>query len=117
MEALRARQLSGEEFTKEAAEASDCPDNGGDLGFFARGAMVEEFEQRVFGAPLNTPSDVFETPFGLHIAIVYEKRAAGVAKLEEVSPTIEAALFRALHDREVGEKLSALQKAAVVKLQ
>ena len=114
MEGLRARLLAGEDFVALAAGHSDCPENGGDLGFFARGTMVEEFDAQVFNAPLKTPTPVFETGFGLHIAIAYERRSAGVAKLEEVAAAIEKALFNALHDREVGEKLSQLQRSAVV---
>ncbi|HXJ40284.1 MAG TPA: peptidylprolyl isomerase [Bryobacteraceae bacterium] len=116
MEGLRQQLLDEADFAALAAVHSDCPDNGGDLGFFARGTMVDEFDEQVFNAPMKTPTPVFETPFGLHIAIVYERRAAGVAKLEEVAPTIEGALFRALHDREVGVKLGELQTKAVVKL-
>src|SRR5277367_5898666 len=38
----------GEPFATVADRYSDCPGNGGDLGSFERGVMVEEFENVVF---------------------------------------------------------------------
>ena len=35
-------------FDELVAKKSDCPENGGDLGFFPRGQMVAEFEDVVF---------------------------------------------------------------------
>ena len=48
---LRKRVLAGEDFSALAAGCSDCPQNGGDLGWFARGVMVEEFDALVFTSP------------------------------------------------------------------
>ena len=115
METLSARLAQGEDFTALAAEFSDCPENGGDLGFFPKGVMVDEFDAQVFDAPLNTPTPVFQTPFGLHIAIVRERREAGIATLEEVAPTIEKGLLQRLQDHEVELQLAELRKKAVVR--
>jgi hypothetical protein len=45
---IAGRLETGSDFAQLADEFSDCPGRGGDLGFFARGAMVAEFEQVVF---------------------------------------------------------------------
>lgn len=63
----------GMSFEKVADMNSDCPGNGGDLGIFGRGEMVQEFEDIVFNMKPNEISDIFHTEFGYHIAKVLEK--------------------------------------------
>ena len=41
---LRKKLLNGAEFAELADASSSCNDAGGDLGFFERGKMVEEFD-------------------------------------------------------------------------
>jgi parvulin-like peptidyl-prolyl isomerase len=84
------RQLVEKEidFPSAASMHSDCPDNGGDLGFFARGQMVPEFDQVVFSLEPGQISNVFETSFGLHIAMVTARRASIPCTLEQVREVI-----------------------------
>jgi hypothetical protein len=80
LRAIRAAQLAlegGATFEEIAERESDCPGNG-DLGCFTRGAMVEEFERIVFALEPGEVSDVFRSPFGFHIAKVYERFPAVV---------------------------------------
>lgn len=116
MEAVRQRLLAGEEFAALAATCSDCPENGGDLGFFARGVMVEEFDAVVFNAPLHEVTAVFETRFGLHVAVVYERRPEGLMELAEIGGDIAEALYRGKQDQEVGRQLEVLRRKAVIRM-
>lgn len=67
---------------------SDCPENGGDLGYITRGEMVEEFEDVVFNLGVNQISGVFRTRFGFHIARLYDKRPVVTPPLKEVENLI-----------------------------
>lgn len=69
IEKVKIRLAKGEAFEVLARELSDCPskERGGDLGYFERGRMVEEFDEAAFQLQTGTISDVLETKFGYHI--------------------------------------------------
>ncbi len=113
-ERMRARVHAGEEFAQVAQEESDCPEDGGDLGYFARGTMVEEFDTVVFAAPVAELTPVFRTRFGFHTAIVKDRRPEGIRTLEEVEPEIENILLRQAQDVACGELLTKLRKNATI---
>ena len=87
------RLQAGEAFPKVADELSDCPGNGGDLGWFPRGVMVEEFDNVVFELTPAELSGVFETRFGFHIVRMIEKRGPGLAPLSEVYDLIADTIY------------------------
>ncbi len=76
------------DFEEMATKHSDCPDDGGALGMFPRGQMVEEFDDVVFGMEAGELSGVFRTDYGYHIAKVIEKKPACPCPFEEVSKKI-----------------------------
>jgi parvulin-like peptidyl-prolyl isomerase len=111
IEAALAALEGGEPFAQVADRYSDCKGNGGDLGSFERGVMVEEFEEVVFALKPGERSGIFRTPFGFHIAEVRSKTPGdGIAELSEVRDTIEIFLmaFRRIEaERQAGERLRA----------
>jgi len=78
----------GEDFQAVAGRLSDCPSNGGDLGVFPRGQMVQEFEDVVFEMNPGEVSDVFLTDFGYHIAKLHKKLPSQPVKFEQVKAGI-----------------------------
>lgn len=56
--AIHKEMQAGRSFEELAGEHSDCPDSMGDLGWFPRGQMVEEFEDVVFRMKPGEVSDV-----------------------------------------------------------
>lgn len=79
-----ARALSNDEGSRE---------RGGDLGWFAAGAMVPEFEEAVFShEPGTLVDEPVKTAFGFHVIEVTGAREAGVAPLDEVRDDIRRQL-------------------------
>ena len=110
IEAALAELESGEPFAAVAERCSDCKGNGGDLGAFQRGVMVEEFDEVVFAMKPGERSPIFRTPFGFHIAEVRSKSPAGIPELREVKDAIARFLMSALEQeaaRQVAEGLRA----------
>lgn len=66
---LKDQIEGGADFETLAKEHSSCPSGqrGGDLGEFAPGMMVKEFDEVVFSAELNKVQGPVKTQFGYHL--------------------------------------------------
>lgn len=73
--ALKNQIESGSDFAEIAQEHSNCPSKmqGGALGSFGRGQMVQEFEEVVFSAELNKVQGPVKTQFGYHLVEVTKR--------------------------------------------
>ncbi|WP_045219102.1 peptidylprolyl isomerase [Desulfonatronum thioautotrophicum] len=91
---LLVRMQAGESFAELAREYSDDASaaQGGDLGWFGRGEMVDAFEDAAFALEPGHTSEPVRTPFGWHLIQVQERRDSGVVPLEDVAGTIRARL-------------------------
>ena len=73
---LLAQLDAGESFSELAKQHSQDPGSapdGGDLGWFPRGAMVPEFEEAAFALAPGTVSRVVKTDYGYHIIKVLDR--------------------------------------------
>ncbi|HIJ84967.1 MAG TPA: hypothetical protein HPQ00_12300, partial [Magnetococcales bacterium] len=72
--AAKIRIDKGESFAAVAQELSEdvTAAQGGDLGLFSRGAMVEAFDNKVFSLQTGHISEPVTTPFGVHLIRVDE---------------------------------------------
>jgi peptidyl-prolyl cis-trans isomerase D len=100
---LRAKP---EEFPSVAKASSDDPgsaEQGGDLGFFGRGAMVKPFEDAVFSMKPGEISPVIETDFGYHVIQLTEIKGGQKRPFAEVRAEIEDEVRRAEAQRKYSE--------------
>lgn len=67
---------AGGDFAYYAERYSICPSGqrGGDLGYFGRGQMVPEFENKAFSLPVGEVSSPVFSPFGWHIIKVTDRK-------------------------------------------
>jgi parvulin-like peptidyl-prolyl isomerase len=67
--AVLERLQKGEKFANVAKAVSRCPSRrrGGDLGTFARGQMVREFEIAAFALQKGEIGPITKTKFGFHV--------------------------------------------------
>ena len=82
----------GADFAELAREISTGPSgpNGGDLGYFGRGAMVPVFEQAAFALGVGSfTSAPVQSQFGWHVIKLLDKRIAEAPSIEEMSPQLE----------------------------
>ncbi len=102
---LRAKIVAGADFAAVAKESSDDTGsgaNGGDLGAFARGAMVPEFDKEAFLLPAGQVSQPVKSPFGYHLIKV---EAHSTKPFEDV----KAAILKRMPDDMAKKALSDLK--------
>jgi len=105
---------TGAVFETLIAQYSDCPDNGGDLGYITKGQMVEEFEDVVFNLGVNQVSDVFRTRFGFHIARLYDRKPAVIPALKEVKEQVVGELKEQMRNKAIDEFVDRLKSKAKI---
>jgi len=84
--AIKSKVNNGN-FATIAGKESEDPTgktNGGDLGWFARGRMVPEFDEVAFKMKPGTISAPVKTQFGYHLIYVEDKKAAQTKPLDAV---------------------------------
>jgi peptidyl-prolyl cis-trans isomerase D len=76
---------------------------GGDLDFFARGAMVKPFEDAAFALQKGDVSAVVESDFGFHIIQLTDIKSPKAPSFEAMRPQLEADLRKQQAQRQFAE--------------
>jgi peptidyl-prolyl cis-trans isomerase D len=93
-------------FADEARRSSQDPgsaQNGGDLDFFSRGAMVKPFEDAAYALAVGATSGIVETDFGFHIIRLTDKRGGERKPYEAARAEIEREVRGQLAQRRFAE--------------
>ena len=99
------------ELAKKNSQDKGSAVNGGDLDFFARGAMVKPFEDAAFSMKKGDISDVVESDFGYHIIRLTDIKAPKQRSFEEMRAGIEADLKGQQAQRKFAELAEAFTNA------
>ena len=105
-ELLAQLQKSPDKFAELARKNSQDPgsaEKGGDLDFFARGAMVKPFEDTVYALKKGETSGVVETEFGYHIIRLTDIRTPKQKSFEEAREGLQVEVRHQLAQRKFAE--------------
>ena len=91
------------ELAKKFSQDTGSASKGGDLDFFARGAMVKPFEEAAFALKKGDTSDVVESEFGFHIIRVTDIRQPKQKTFEESRASLEVDAKRQMAQRKFAE--------------
>ena len=86
---VRAKPADFADVAKKNSQDPGSAANGGDLDFFARGAMVKPFEEAVFTGKTGDIVGPVKSDFGYHIIRITDVRAEKGKSIAEVKPEIE----------------------------
>ena len=102
----------GADFAELAKEKSTGPTgpNGGELGWFGLGQMVEPFEAAVVEMEVGSISAPVQTQFGWHVLKLNDKRDKPAPTLEETTTS----LMDSLRQQAVEAEITALSDAAEI---
>jgi peptidyl-prolyl cis-trans isomerase SurA len=116
-EALQ-KAKGGQKFDELATTYSDGPTakDGGELGFFHRGKMIQEIDDVAFKLRRGQVSDIIKTKYGFVIIKVEEKHEAGIQKMEVVDNEIRDHLFEAKAQKATQEYMVKLRKQSFIEV-
>lgn len=88
---VQAAIAGGKSFQDLAREKSidATASRGGDVGYFRKGQVVQEFENACFELKVGDVSPIVHTQFGYHIIKLTDKKPETVRPFEEAKPMLE----------------------------
>ncbi len=109
-EAVLAKVKAGGDFAALAKQYSEdgSKDQGGDLDYFGRGAMVKPFEDAAWALKVGQVSDLVQSEFGFHIIKLTDRKPAVTRTFEEVRPQLEDQIKTQKAQAEVTKKADEL---------
>lgn len=108
-QALKAQIDAGADFAELARlhSTDGAAQNGGELGWFGLGMMVQPFEDAVLALQPGQVSDPVQTQFGWHLVRLNDSRIAAVPSLEEMTEELAGELGEAAIEAHIAATTTA----------
>ncbi len=122
MEAIQKRIKKGEDFATVAKEVSEDPStkpNGGELvgmldGYIAKGQAPPPFEQAALALKPGGVSDIVETPMGLHLIKLTDKKEESILPYDQVREKLEQRMKQEKTGQMTATYIDELKKKAKI---
>ncbi len=103
------------ELAKTKSTEEGASETGGELGYFKKGDMVQEFEDAAFAQAVGTYSKTpVKTQFGYHVILVEDHKQAVEANFDNVKNTVKADALMEAQDAKYSEYMQNLMSAAKI---
>lgn len=109
LEEVRRSPNSFGEVARKNSQDPGSAANGGDLGFFGRGAMVKPFDDALFAMKVGAIEGPVETQYGFHVIRLDAIKPGEKTPLEKVRPEIEQELKKAKAGKVFADAADTLQ--------
>lgn len=118
IDAVLKQVKAGGDFAKLAQQHSQdgSAAQGGDLNYFAKGAMVPAFDKVAFELKPGQVSDVVTTPFGYHIIKVVDHKPGRTVPFEESSQQIKQFLTEEKKQKHSDAFIEGLKKKSKIEV-
>lgn len=122
-DAALAEIRAGKAFAEVAGRLSKDPtaSKGGDLGYFQKGQVIQEFEDKAFAMKVGDIEGPFQTRFGWHLLLLTDRQEPSTKDFASMRQTIErqifvqkrSSVFKAFTERLRGHKKVEIDEKAV----
>jgi len=118
IESIKEKLNQGQSFEELAKTNSEGPSasRGGNLGYFARGDMVKEFDEAVFSMNPGDISDIIRTEFGFHLIKLEDFKESKKISFEKVENDIKNYLMQIKSQEQFDKFIKKLKEKAKIKM-
>ena len=103
LDAVKKSPAQFADIAKKNSQDLGSAESGGDLGFFARGAMVKPFEDAAFNLKKGEISGLVQSDFGFHIIQLTDIKSASSANFAQMRASLEVELKKQLAQKKYAE--------------
>jgi len=103
LDAVKKSPAQFADIAKKNSQDPGSAESGGDLGFFARGAMVKPFEDAAFNLKKGEISGLVQSDFGFHIIQLTDIKSASSANFAQMRASLEVELKKQLAQKKYAE--------------
>jgi peptidyl-prolyl cis-trans isomerase C len=117
-EEILKRIRAGEDFAAlaQAFGEDGTRQRGGDLGYLARGSLVQPLESAVWSLPIGKVSNIIETPLGFHIVRKVDHKKSRMRSFPEVVDALRRERLQERRVRVAQNRMAAYRKAASIQI-